>query len=157
MSEFDFYDDDSKVLSCGFIIVNNDGAILATHPSGAKYGEGSWNLPKGRKEPNETPLEAAKRELMEEANVEIPDDADIFDCGVYEYTPKKDLHLFVVNLDVDITSVYCASTFFDSKRECYRAENDAFKFTKNIKDFNKSMAHCVSKACNDALAHGFDI
>jgi predicted NUDIX family NTP pyrophosphohydrolase len=46
--------------------------VLLAHPGGPffrKKDEGAWSIPKGEIEPNEEPLEAAKREFEEETGV----------------------------------------------------------------------------------------
>jgi 8-oxo-dGTP pyrophosphatase MutT (NUDIX family) len=50
--------------SAGGVVVNNDGLILVVSQNGT-----SWSLPKGHIEAGEDKLEAAEREIYEEAGV----------------------------------------------------------------------------------------
>ena len=50
--------------SAGGVVVNAEGRVLLVSQHGT-----SWSLPKGHVEEGETPLEAARREIREEAGV----------------------------------------------------------------------------------------
>lgn len=50
--------------SAGGVVVNAEGLVLLV----SQYGT-SWSLPKGHLEEGETPLEAARREILEESGV----------------------------------------------------------------------------------------
>lgn len=49
-------------LSCGVVVVNDAHELLLCHVTGHDH----WDLPKGRPEPGESPLQAALRETREE-------------------------------------------------------------------------------------------
>ncbi|HLG93379.1 MAG TPA: NUDIX domain-containing protein [candidate division Zixibacteria bacterium] len=53
-----------RTKSAGGIVVNREGLVLVVNQNGT-----SWSLPKGRLEPGETALEAAKREILEESGI----------------------------------------------------------------------------------------
>ena len=53
-----------KGLSVGFVIVCPSG-VLVGHTTGSDH----WDVPKGRLDPGEEPLEGAKRELTEETGL----------------------------------------------------------------------------------------
>jgi len=53
--------------TCGIFIVNQNKEILIGKPS----GNNSWSIPKGRIESGEMELDAALRELYEEANIAL--------------------------------------------------------------------------------------
>ena len=82
----------ARALSCGVIVRRHSGELLLCHATGRDY----WDLPKGVLDPGETPIEAAMRELREEAGLTLPAYA-VRDLGVHQYLPRKDLHLFVVD------------------------------------------------------------
>lgn len=50
--------------SAGGVVLNKKGQVLVVNQQGT-----SWSLPKGHIENNETPIEAAKREIFEESGV----------------------------------------------------------------------------------------
>ena len=55
--------------SCGIVLFNSDEFLLIQHPSKSNGDEGHWDFPKGHVEGNETELETAKRELVEETGI----------------------------------------------------------------------------------------
>jgi ADP-ribose pyrophosphatase YjhB (NUDIX family) len=52
-----------KTMSSGALFLNKEGKFIITNPN---YKEG-WNVPGGMVDPNESPAEAFKREVKEEA------------------------------------------------------------------------------------------
>lgn len=82
------------IVSCGMIVRSPEGMLLAH----ATYTP-RWDIPKGRLEDNETPLNAALRECFEETNLDLFEhSAAIVDLGQHSYIRGKDLHLFVLDL-----------------------------------------------------------
>lgn len=74
------------------VLIKNEGKILLGHrvslkDTGAIHEPGSWALPGGKQEFNETILECAKREVKEETNLDI-DDLEIFGV-VDDIQPSK--------------------------------------------------------------------
>jgi len=57
------------IYTAGIFLLNEKNEILLAHPTNA--GWKTWSIPKGLPDPNETILEAAKRELLEETNVNL--------------------------------------------------------------------------------------
>ena len=55
--------------SCGIVLFNSDEFLLIQHPAKSNGDEGHWDFPKGHVEGNETELETAKRELVEETGI----------------------------------------------------------------------------------------
>lgn len=95
----------NKILSCG-IIITNGYKMLIGHVTNSDH----WTIPKGKKEINESPSEAACRETFEECGVSI-DISNLLDLGVFYYKPNKDLHIFmytVKNLPI-IEDLKCSS------------------------------------------------
>src|SRR5436305_6264191 len=68
-----------------------------------QYPSGYWDFPKGRLENNESPIEAAIRELKEEANIEVKLE------NKFEYTVSYDFR------DRDGILVHKKVTFFVGK------------------------------------------
>ena len=65
--------------SVGLLLFRRTGRgleVLLAHPGGPFWrnrDEGAWTIPKGELEPNEDPLDAARREFREETGLEPPD------------------------------------------------------------------------------------
>ncbi len=55
-------------------------------------------------------MDAAKRELKEETGIVLTNEK-IHDCGLFQYLPYKDLHLYLVEANVDVTKLSCNSLF----------------------------------------------
>ncbi len=55
--------------SCGIVLFHSDEFLLIQHPFKSNGAEGHWDFPKGHVEGNETELETAKRELIEETGI----------------------------------------------------------------------------------------
>jgi putative (di)nucleoside polyphosphate hydrolase len=95
--------------SCGTLIVNAKGQIILGHVTGTEH----WDIPKGRREPGEQPLQAAMRELWEETGLQLS--KDFFEeLGSFDYRPGKRLHLYkayVADAIPDIRQLCCYSFF----------------------------------------------
>lgn len=55
--------------SCGIVLFYSDEFLLIQHPTKSNGDDGHWDFPKGHVEGNETELETAKRELIEETGI----------------------------------------------------------------------------------------
>ena len=96
-------------VSCGTLVVNPRGELLLCHVTDTPR----WDIPKGMRDPGETELEAAVRELREEAGL-VFDPAAFQDLGPFDYRRDKRLHLYLVRsgpeLD-DLGHLHCSSYF----------------------------------------------
>ena len=96
-------------VSCGTLIVNPAGQLLLCHVTHTA----KWDIPKGMQDPGEGTLEAAMRELWEEAGIAFP--AERFaDLGLFDYRPDKRLHLYLVRAGADLETLdqlACTSFF----------------------------------------------
>lgn len=130
--------------SAGFIIIDKKSKkVLAGHPTGRAFDYAfSFDIPKGHIEAGESPLEAAKRELKEETGIVLPDDQEIYEIGHVHYNSSKGLHLFSTELDVDLNSLHCDSTFVDSYGNV-RKEIDKFILTDRCDQFFKNLRRHV--------------
>lgn len=101
----------TRALSCGTVVVNAAGELLLCHVT----GRGHWDLPKGRLDPGETPLQAALRETREETGL-VLEAQGLLDLGRLAYRPRKDLHLFAALLPrLDPATLHCESQFRDAR------------------------------------------
>lgn len=97
----------SRVVSCGLLVTSPRGWLLA-HATRTPR----WDLPKGKLEPGETPLEAALRETHEEIGLDLScHRGAIVDLGRHAYLPRKDLHLFRLDLPeaLDLSACSCST------------------------------------------------
>ncbi len=111
-------------VSCGTLIVNPAGQLLLCHVTHTA----KWDIPKGMQDPGESTLDAAMRELREEAGIAFP--AGRFaDLGLFDYRPDKRLHLYLVRADGELTSLehlVCTSFFPHQATGAPTPEADAY-------------------------------
>jgi len=79
-----------KVISCGVILTDGE-VLLSIIPWGKRTQR---DLPKGRMDSGEHPIETALREVQEETGLLLEAD-DLIDLGSFDYTEFKELHLFL--------------------------------------------------------------
>ena len=103
-----WHDPFMRILSCGIIVSSPAGILMAR-----ATGSGKWDLPKGKIEEGETPLACALRETWEETGLDLsPYKEQMQDLGRMRYLPKKDLHLFRLNLPEPLSLDDCACHTF---------------------------------------------
>ena len=93
--------------TCGLVVISPAGWLL-----GRSTGTPHWDLPKGKMDPGETPLQAALRECQEETSLDLSIWSDHFeDLGVSDYNKKrgKRLHLFRLTLPDPMDLSACQS------------------------------------------------
>lgn len=114
-----------KAISCGTLILNQHHQLLLAHATGRGY----WDIPKGLPNPGEAPLAAAVRETAEETGIVLQPER-LKDLGIFAYLPGKDLHLFLIHVDVhaiDLKACRCGS-FFADRFGRQRPEVDDFRW-----------------------------
>jgi predicted NUDIX family NTP pyrophosphohydrolase len=87
--------------------------VLLGHMGGpfwARKDAGAWTIPKGEYEPDEDPLDAARREFVEELGVPAPV-GDYLDLGEFAQSSKKTVRAFAVEGDLD--PALCVSNTFE--------------------------------------------
>lgn len=113
-------------VSCGTLVVNAARQILLCHVTGTAH----WDIPKGMPDAGETPLQAARRELFEEAGLAFA--AERFeDLGEFSYRPDKRLHLFKVETGDALCSLEhlrCTSFFPHQRTGVSTPEADGFRW-----------------------------
>jgi len=99
------------VLSCGILVVDDVDELLLCHATGTAR----WDIPKGRREPGESEIEAAIRETFEETGLRFAPDA-LVELGRFRYRPGKDLHLFATRSErIDPSGCSCSTRFRDAR------------------------------------------
>jgi len=113
-------------VSCGTLILNNKNQVLLCHVTGTAH----WDLPKGMREPDESTLDAAKRELREETGIEF-DDALFEEIGGFDYQKDKRLHLYKVRAPASLERLghlVCTSHFSHPATGAPTPEMDGFRW-----------------------------
>lgn len=124
-----------KLLSCGILIVSPAGILLA-HATRTPR----WDIPKGKIEPGETPKQAALRECLEETGLDLGAHAnEMKDLGAHPYLPKKDLHLFLLELPqpLDLSQCKCTTYIERGPHKDRFLETDAYAWVPKEEVFTK--------------------
>lgn len=127
-----------KEVSAGIILRLGEYGILMVHPTLNKKSLGFWDIPKGKIENGETPIDAAKREFKEETGLTLDNDTEYYDLGIIPYKKDKDLYLFMVDIEncnehkanYYLSSAYCNHTFDYKGKKI--PENNDFLITNNL-------------------------
>lgn len=117
-------------------VINDMPHLFMIHSTGNNF----WDVPKGGAEANETAIQAALRELLEEAGIVFVS-SDLKDLGVFEYNARKDMHVFKYMGDQypDPKKCVCTSTFTCPYTNREKPEADGFKYIP----FNQVSSHCA--------------
>lgn len=140
-----------KQLSCGVIIINSDNKILGCKAYGKGYDGNTHihDIPKGKIEENETPLQAAIRETWEETGIDLKN-IELEDLGFFQYNAKKNLHLFKCHIDIeDLSVLHCDSMFMD-KHNRVHPEVDGYKWF-NLDEIDDNFYISLVKVLNKIL------
>jgi predicted NUDIX family NTP pyrophosphohydrolase len=92
--------------SAGILLYRRTGSepeVLLVHPGGpfwAKKDDGAWSIPKGLYEPGEDPVDAAKREFMEETGSALTGDLALL--GTFRQPSGKSVTAYAVEGDFDL-------------------------------------------------------
>ncbi|GAB3452585.1 NUDIX hydrolase [Massilia terrae] len=113
-------------LSCGVLVKNAHGELLLCHVTHTA----KWDIPKGMQDPGESALEAAMRELREEAGIAFAPER-FEDLGEFAYRPDKRLHLFRVEAGDELGTLeelVCTSFFAHRVTGKPTPEADGYRF-----------------------------
>ncbi|WP_028784771.1 NUDIX hydrolase [Thalassobacillus devorans] len=115
-----------KKLSAGLILTDGEW-FLGCHSTGNWF----YDLPKGEVGRDENPKETCIREAKEETNLDVPKE-QLVDLGVFDYNPKKNLHLFLWKVKElpDINEMSCLSFFIHRYTEKETPEVDGYKYIR---------------------------
>lgn len=93
-------DDFSPSVEIAAVYVNVTGKLLLLELSPEKQEAGFWGVPAGKLEKGETPLKGARRELLEETGITLPESLFQSLGKLYMRKPEIDYvyHLFTVCL-----------------------------------------------------------
>lgn len=98
--------------SCG-VVLSNGTHILGCIPYGMPKTKHYLDIPKGRKNSGESPIQTALRELREETGLILSKES-LIDLGTFKYRPEKNLHLFFFekeDISWYIGDYHCTSKF----------------------------------------------
>lgn len=101
-----------KRFSAGVVITDGKQIIICL-PYMNSAEKGKYDLPKGRGDGDELPLNAAVREVREETGLEL-DPSKLIPLGRYTYNKQKDLilYLYKVLFLPDIETLHCGSLVY---------------------------------------------
>lgn len=113
-------------VSCGTLVVNQRAELLLCHVTNTAH----WDIPKGMQDPGECTLEAAMRELSEEAGLVFAAERFV-DLGGFDYRRDKRLHLYRVRVGPeldDLSELRCTSFFPHPRSGLPTPEADGFRW-----------------------------
>lgn len=113
-------------VSCGTLVVNPTGQLLLCHVTNTA----KWDIPKGMQDPGESTLQAATRELHEEAGIVFAP-ARFEDLGGFAYRRDKRLHLYLVRVQGELDQLeqlVCTSFFPDPVTGSPTPETDGYRW-----------------------------
>jgi predicted NUDIX family NTP pyrophosphohydrolase len=101
----------SGKVSAGIMVFRRPGRgaeVLLAHPGGPFWktkSDGVWSIPKGEFDPHqESPIDAARREFLEELGHPIPD-GDVIELGEVTQKGGKSVVAFAVEGDLDPATI----------------------------------------------------
>jgi len=137
-----------KKLSVGLILT--DGVkLLSVQPTGHDI----YDIPKGEVEKNDTLVDTLVREIQEEVGLNITKyKSRLQDMGQFDYMNHKDVHVFVLMLDVlpPVSKMKCVSTFKLYGRDIPEVKNHRYIGFDELHWFNMYMARII-KMVGDKL------
>ncbi|CAJ0697209.1 NUDIX hydrolase [Ralstonia holmesii] len=114
-------------LSCGLVLLNEDGDVLLAHATETRH----WDIPKGAPDPGENHRDTALRETREETGL-VLDSHALIELGRFPYRRDKELHLFATRLrraEVALNTLTCTSMFNSYHTGRLIPEMDAYRWT----------------------------
>lgn len=96
--------------SAGILLYRGSGTtleVLIVHPGGPFWrrgDDGAWSIPKGECDPDEAPLDAARREFAEELGSPVPD-GELRDLGEVRLKSGKRIRAWALAGDLDADAV----------------------------------------------------
>ena len=95
-----------KIVSAGTVILVGGRQVLLGHVTNSGN---KWDLPKGKIDKGEIPIDSAIRECNEEFGLRVSK-LDMVSLGHFQYRINKDLILYFTTLDsINIGSLSCSS------------------------------------------------
>lgn len=113
--------------TCAILIEVND-SILIGHVTGKNF----WSLPKGCLNKGETFEECAKRECLEETNLDL-NSFDLIDLGMHNYLKDKNFYLFKISLSSIVVENLKCNTYFKKENGKELPEFDYIKLVSKDK------------------------
>ena len=93
------------------LVMNRQRELLMGHATGTPR----WDIPKGVGESDESPLQSAVREALEETGLAF-DPGDLLDLGRHTYLRAKDLHLHAALIErIDPLRCVCSTHYVDAR------------------------------------------
>lgn len=99
----------ARAQSAGVILYRHRGAeleVLLVHPGGPfwmRKDEGAWSIPKGEFEADEAPIDAARREFVEETGIALT--VPLRPLTPIAQSRAKTVHAFAAEADVDVARI----------------------------------------------------
>lgn len=113
-------------LSCGLVLLNEDGDVLLAHATETRH----WDIPKGAPDPGEDHRDTALRETREETGL-VLDSHTLIELGRFSYRRDKELHLFATRVrraEVALNTLTCTSMFNSYHTGRLIPEMDAYRW-----------------------------
>jgi len=134
----------AKAKSAGILLYrknrSNEYEVLIVHPSGDKNA--AWSIPKGRLDKDETPKQAAIREVFEETGIVVSGELD--SLGSVIYKSKKKVYCFCTKAPT--TKPVCANWEIDQAKFVSLDEAESMLHVAQsefIKRFKIHLKKCV--------------
>lgn len=131
--------------SVGLVIINNN-KIFACKP----FGKTLYDLPKGVREKDEAQLATMLREVWEETDVSFYQKEFEF-CGTFKYTREKNLSLYKIHMDIDLSKCKCNSTFDYNGKQVPEVVGYEWVSFNDLNKFYKSLQPILYKIIKEEI------
>lgn len=128
--------------SAGVLITDEENILLGHVTLSSRY-----DIPKGKIEDNESPIDAVIRETKEETGLDL-NIGNLLDLGEFKYLKNKNLHLFKYKMNEIPLNLKCTSYFERYGKEY--PEFDGFKIVP-IKDVQSYISLNLYKVIKSIL------